>query len=253
MILPNLIGRLGNQMFQCATAIAYALDNEQEWHIPTRSVDPRIWPSYFAHHANKKFNHALPVVTIKEPGHNFHKLPEFSTDWKDKNIVIEGYRQSYKYFDHRRDEILKIFNIPWQQLPDYISIHVRRGDYLQESDKHPPITLDYIRNAVLYFVTRGFKNFIVCSDDIPWCHANIQPLRVSGAEFSYSQNRREIEDIALLSCAAHQIISNSSFSWWGHYLNQNPGKICLAPNIWYGAGNSHLSVVDIYPENAIKL
>lgn len=254
MIIPKLVGRLGNQLFQAATAIAYAIDNNQPYHIPPVTVNPMLWKSYLVKHQNKHFNVKLPRITIQESAHSYTPLPKFHKDWEGKNVILEGFFQTSKYFDHHRERILTLFNIPYKPIEDFVSIHVRRGDYVDLADKHPPVTYEYIKEAVMYFCKIGFNSFVVCSDDIKWCKETFAPLKIiTTAEFTYSEKQREIEDLALLSCCSHQIISNSSFSWWGHYLNRNPGKICIAPKIWFGPGNSHLSTTDVYPENAIKL
>jgi len=253
MIIPVLVGRLGNQAFSIANSIAYALDNNQPYHIPPLSQNPQLWKTQWLRLQNKHYNKRADVVNIYEGGHNYKPLPTFHKDWADKNVLLHGYYQSFKYFDHRRSEVLAALNIPWEPLKEFVSIHVRRGDYLKFPDKHPPVTIEYLREAIMYFVERKYKSFIVCSDDMTWCRTNLDPLRVSGAEFSYSQNRREVEDLALLSCTEHQIISNSTFSLFAHWLNRNPEKFCIAPSVWFGPGNSHLSTISMYPENCLKL
>lgn len=254
MITTLLVGRAGNQLFQSSAAIAYALDNDQEFHIPTITQNMQYWPPFLTTKKNKNFNSSLPSITIYEKGHEYNPLPSFDPEWKNMNVFLSGYFQSSKYFDHHRTEIIKLFNIPYEPLLDFVSIHVRRGDYLRFPDKHPTVTYEYLKAAVLHFVGIGYKSFIVCSDDIPWCKTALSPLRViSGAEFSYSENAKEVQDLALMSCCAHNIISNSSFSWWSHWLNRNPDKICIAPEAWFGPGNAHLKSFDIYPQNCIKL
>lgn len=247
MVTTKLYGRTGNQMFQIAAAIGYAKKYGHSWHIPRFTVNERVWPKAMRHLNNP------PISTRgfhiwKEKSHGYEEIPEFN------RVILDGYFQSEKYFNHARKEVLDAFNIPWQPLKEFVSIHVRRGDYLQYSDKHPSVGYDYIRDAVLMMVEKGYKSFVVCSDDLRWCRDNLKGLRIYGCEFTYSENTDPIQDMALMSCCAHQIISNSTFSWWSHWLNDNPEKICIAPKQWFGPGNAHLETKDIYFEkNCIVL
>jgi hypothetical protein len=236
----KLIGRMGNQMFQVSAALAYAMRNELEFFMPASTVAPRVFPHYLAK-LRVAQREKVPTFykVYHEPSHRYHEIPYMP------NVVLDGFFQSQKYFDDYRPQILDLFNelFPYRPLVGFVGLHVRRGDYLNFADKHPPVTYDYLRAAVLHFNGLGFKSFVVCSDDIPWCKENLRGLEVYTAH----------EDLALLACCEHQIISNSTFSWWAHYLNRNPDKICIAPELWFGAGNSNLDPQDIYFPNTIKL
>lgn len=239
----KLWAQLGNQMFMCSAVLGYAKKHRLDYFLPPKTIAPAVWKTYFPQFPTQ----ICPphYFTYKEPEHSYNEIPYH------KFIQLEGFFQSEKYFAHCREDILKAFQIPWKPLEGFVSIHVRRGDYLNYPDKHPVITIEYLRDSILYMAERGYRNFVVCSDDIPWCRKTF--AGVEGASFSYSNNRDPIQDLALLSCAEHQICSNSSFSWWGQYLNQNPNKIVVMPEKWFGPGNSHLSTKDLYPEYAIKL
>lgn len=254
MITVKLQGRLGNQMFQIAAAISYAIKHNQPFHIPQVSLNEQLWPATFKRLNHKAFNPRLEKVTLKEQGHNYHELP-WDASYQHMNVVLDGYFQSEKYFKDYRTEIIKAFDIPYKKLEGFTAIHVRRGDYLQFPDKHPAVNYDYIRQAVFAMVETGNKSFVVCSDDIKWCKDKFNPLKVSGAEFTYSENLKPIQDLAMMQCCEHNIISNSSFSWWAAWLNPNPKKIVISPSAgnWYGSGNKHLDTSDMIPEEWIQI
>lgn len=246
MVTTKLIGRLGNQIFQIATVIGYAKKHSMPYCIPQRSINENIWPAFFKHFPTEP-NRFIPYNDYKEPSHSYNEIPKF------QNIRLEGFFQSEKYFSDYRQDIINAFQIPYKKLDGFVSIHVRRGDYLDMQDKHPVITYEYISEAVKHFIGLGYKSFVVCSDDIKWCKIQLKPLELYGAVFSYSAGHGPIEDLAMMACCEHNICSNSSFSWWAYWLNRNPDKIGIMPKVWFGPGNSHLSDVDIYPEGVIKL
>jgi Glycosyl transferase family 11 len=247
MVTTRLIGRMGNQMFQIASAIGYATKHKMPYWIPKQSINERIWPAFFKHFPGEPEEYHKYFM-YKEPEHSYTEIP-FHQD-----IMLEGYFQSEKYFDHCRPYIINAFQIPYKKLEGFVSIHVRRGDYVtQFPDKHPAVTFEYIKEAVLLMIEKGYKDFVVCSDDLKWCRTMFKALELYGAVFSYSAGHEPIEDLAMMSCCEHNIISNSSFSWWSAWLNQNPDKIVIAPKIWFGKGNDNLSTKDICPESWIKL
>lgn len=236
---------MGNQMFMLACVLGYAKKHNQPYFIPRQTIAAHIWPTYFP-----QFPKGEPkshFFRYKEPEHSYNEIPHHA------NIIIEGYFQSEKYFNHCRQDILDAFQVPYKRLDGFVSIHVRRGDYLKYPDKHPVITYDYIAQAVKYFIDKGYNSFLVCSDDIKWCRLNLKPLEVYGAVFTFSTETEPINDLAMMSCCENNIISNSSFSWWAAWLNQNEKKEVIAPERWFGIGNSHLSTKDLIPEGWIKL
>lgn len=243
MVTTNLFAGMGNQMFMLAAMLGYAKKHNMPYFAPRQTIAPHIWPTYFP-----QFPTGVPkshFFRYKEPEHSYTEIP-----FKE-NIEIEGYFQSEKYFNHCRQDIIDAFQIPYKRLDGFVSLHVRRGDYLKCPDKHPVITYEYIAEAVKYFIGKGYSSFLVCSDDIKWCRLNLKPLEVYGAVFTFSTETNPINDLALMSCCEHNIIANSSFSWWANYLNQNPDAICIAPKNWFGPGNSHLSTKDLYREGTI--
>lgn len=228
-------GRLGNQLFQKAAAIGYAMKHGLVYDI--ESYRPRFG-NYLIHH-------------IRESAHNFMPLPAPAP--AAKHVILEGYFQSEKYFDHCREEVLKAFGFNWELRQGWCSIHVRRGDYLLYPDKHPVVPYDYLKLAVvLIYQKTGCENFHVFSDDIPWCKSVFEQCKHN---IVYSEGHTPEEDLILGSCCEHNIISNSTFSWWQAWLGQNPNKVVISPSKdnWFGPGNAHLDTSDLIPESWIQI
>lgn len=222
--------------FQVATCIATALRNKTDYHIPRKSVNPRVWKTYFNNFPQRIH---MGGRVWNEKGHGYTPIPN------EKNLILDGYFQSEKYFKDYRDEVINLLGFQWTPI-EAVSIHVRRGDYLTLQDKHPVITKEYIDYAIGYFWNLGYRNFTFFSDDITWCKNNFP-------HYSYSEGLSELKDMELMSCHTHHIIANSSFSWWGAWLNRNPNKIVIAPEKWFGEANAHLDTKDIYCEGWLKI
>lgn len=251
MVTYGHTGRLGNVLFAAATAYAYSLEHGLGFHPLSETHDQFWFPVYLEWLRNKSFNPNLPKVNIFEKRHCFDELP-FEESWRDKNIVLNGYFQTEKYFAKYRDEIIHAFNFNrYFRKEGYTSIFVRRGDYLKHSAAHPPVGLDYLKSAMDYITDKaGKQKFIVASDGMDWCKEFIPKL---GYDVEYSGGLPFDLELRLLASTDHQIGSNSTFSWWAAWMNQNPHKICIAPKVWFGHKNRHLDTSDICPESWIRL
>jgi hypothetical protein len=251
MVTVKLFGRAGNQMFQIATAIGYAVKHDMAFHIPKRSMDTEKWPCYFPHLTSEVPQHG-GIFPYKETAHNYQEIPKFP------HIELDGYFQTEKYFLHCRKRIIDGFTaafIKEVKLSDYISIHVRRGDYLLHPGKHPVITREYLIQAIIYFIHRGYNKFMFFSDDMPWCREFVHNTTeiFKDIHFGFSEGQNELGDLNRMMYCQHHIISNSSFSWWGAWLNQQPGKIVVAPEVWFGEELKGLNVDDICPKDWIRM
>ncbi|HIP25044.1 MAG TPA: alpha-1,2-fucosyltransferase, partial [Archaeoglobus profundus] len=152
-----------------------------------------------------------------------------------------GYWQTEKYFSDIRTDILKDFTVKEKNteiVDNYlkqinnsnsVSIHVRRGDYLN----HPDIgvlDISYYKNAIEYIYNKVENpTFYIFSNDISWCEKNLDFI---DDKIIINNTKSEIEDISLMKNCKYNIIANSSFSWWSAWLNINPSKIIIAPKIW---------------------
>lgn len=253
MVTFNPAGRYGNWFFEFATALAYALKNDLKFTVPKQENRDRFWNPTYAHHLyNENWNQNLEEIRLWENGHQYQELP-FEEDWRNKNIIIEGYRQSEKYFIEYRDEILSLLGYRWAMNPGIVSIHIRRGDYLHLREKHILYSIEYMRNATSYFYNNGYDHFKVYSDDIAWCREEFSKEDFSAFIIDFSHFTNEEDDIKDMSCCEHHINSSSTFSWAGSWLNRNPDKIVLTPVDWFQPGWMNMDTSNIIPETWIKI
>ena len=242
MISVNLVGRGGNQMFQAAACIAHANRMNVEYGIPVNTTNNQIWPNFLKNFQGLNFiAHGGHIPVFQEPRHGYTPLPVM------KEGRLHGYFQSYKYFEDYEDEIKQLFGFKFTAGLDCVSIHIRRGDYLLYHDKHPAVNMEYLQPAMEMF---PHDTFMVFSDDLPWCHKHLK-----GDRFHFSEGKSALIDMHTMACCKHNIISNSTFSWWSAYGNNNPDKIVVTPDEsnWFGPGNKHLDVSTLIPESWTRI
>lgn len=253
MIVPKLYGRLGNQCFQIAAAIAHSRKMKTTWAIPRVTNDMRYWPNYFARvvpFAN------LTMSTTRRYLHNEKENQEYGPLPDHDDLTLNGYFQCEKYFDQYDDKyaIGDALGFHHKGNDGYVAIHVRRGDYVSHfSDKWPPLTADYYTEAIKHFHEKlCFDNFRVYSDDIEWCKKYF--TMYCGLNFSYSNIKDPLTDMRDMYNASGFIIANSTFSLFPALLRlDNPIVISPAESRWYGPGNAHITTKDLMPERFIKM
>lgn len=183
---------------------------------------------------------------------NFYHEKDFSYDSDLLNqsppVIIEGYWQSYKYFSDIREQLLEDFRLLESPTglneeltkkiseSNSVSIHIRRGDYVSNSNAnsyHGICGLDYYQDAVnkIESVTLDPAYFIF-SDDIDWCRQNLK-LSKEPIFIDHNRGSKSHFDMHLMSLCKHNVIANSSFSWWGAWLNTNHNKCVIAPKQWF--------------------
>lgn len=238
-------GRCGNALFQASAAMSYAWDHGMEFSMPTTSRSAKWAPVYCQHLARPDFDPSLPTITIEEKGYPFQNLA-WEESWRDGNIVLNGFWQSEKYWSHHREEVLKAFGFPWELRPGFVAVHVRRGDYLVHTDKHPPVTKEWYDAQMAKF--KGYK-FCFLSDDLPYCKeqwghrkdcGGFDGFNIDGSHDYFSFNppekRPEVHDLVLGSQCEHVIGSASTFAAWIYFLNRNPRKRAIFPKLWMVPG-----------------
>lgn len=237
----ELTGRLGNQMFEIATTIALALDNNADYLIPNVAGGSICYFDHFP-----LFNPEVHKVENiwREKGHQYQIIPF------KPNLQLHGYLQSEMYFKHRRKEIIEAFGFPWEPMEGIVALHIRRGDLVEHQKVTPLVKMNFYDRAIKHFTDKGYNDFMVFSDDIPWCKENLKQK----VNFSFSGIADAKDDLALQNCCSHQIISNSTFSWWSAWLNQNPNKIVIAPHHtqWFGAF-CRLNFTTVIPNEWIQI
>jgi len=222
----NEWGGLGNQMWAIASTIGLARSNGTPFSLPHWNYDNYFQQRYTYFNGN--------IVPVK-----FTYLGAEYRDFKfeaGEIYDLEGYFQSWKYFENCKGEIYNFFMpLTYKATSKRVAIHVRRGDYLNLQHIHPVLPLSYYETAMDYF---SGEKFTVYSDDIKWCIANFDLLNLDIEFIKPSQN----PVVDLIRMAGHDkfIIANSSFSWWAAYLSRS--EWVVAPDIW--ALNEDPAVID---------
>lgn len=255
-VFPTLAGGLGNMMFQLAAAKGIIKITNHKLvcdfnHVGTLHTHPSLYRNNIFKNietSNDQLLNNYTNISIDDFRYNNISLP-------NTNTKLEGYFQSYKYFDHIQEEIIKMFSpdikdIKYVQTKynvgkGIVSLHVRRGNYTNLSDYHHNLNLNYYLNAIDYFEN---KSFLVCSDDIEWCREHFK-----GDRFQFIEEEQDYIDLYAMSLCEHHIIANSTFSWWAAYLNPNPNKIVIYPDKWFGIKNSHFKTIDLFPDEWVCL
>jgi hypothetical protein len=244
MISSYLQGGLGNQLFQIAAALAVGIDNNtpsvfdvENHHLPNQG---RKCQNYLETiFRNLQFTSSLPIKHLYQEPH-FHYIPiEYVPD-----MCLVGYFQSEKYFEKNGDIIRELFAIDEKTKAsidekygvllknETVAVHVRRGDYLKYNHMHPPCTLDYYKQAMDNFSKD--TTYLFFSDDIDWCKENF-----IHENYIFIEGNEDILDFYLISECKNAILSNSSFSWWGVWLNERGKNLIIAPKKWFGPESTH--------------
>lgn len=239
-IIGDIMGQFGNQLFQIAATTSLALDNDAVAIFPSLKTETNF---------NVPINYKMVFyhLNVDEPQKDtscYYLEPKFtySPISYRPNMLIRGWFQSDKYFRHHAKEISELFAPPAEILdylnnkyahiiqdPDTVAIHYRSYD--KEDPEHKVYiknSLDYYQRAMAQFSKDS--HFIVFSNDIEWCKANFPNLP---GNFLFIEGEQHYHDFYLMSLCKHNIICNSSFSWWAAYLNPNPQKRVIAPAEWF--------------------
>lgn len=244
MIQPKLWAQLGNQCFMISAAIAHALKMGTTYSIPKKTINPRIWRTYFNHLPETR---SATKHYYKEKRHCYDPLPEVD------DLTIEGYFQSEAYWHGYKEQIGRALGFIFTPR-EYVALHIRRGDYLLYPDQFPVLPMEYYYQAIEYFRSKGFIKFRVYSDDIPFSKTQINDVYINGIEVEYSNIRDPLTDMKDMYNAAGFIIANSSFSLFPALLRpDNPMVIAPADDRWYGPAAKHLETCDLMPERFIKM
>lgn len=256
MIIPELKGRLGNQIFQICNAISFAKRNNEPYHIPATSENNEIWPAFFTHLQNPHYDASKPQSVIREIGHeyNIYNLPD---ELRGHNVRLSGYFQSEKYFAEDKAmlaELLGFATEPHESHKNIATVHVRRGDYLQLKDHHPTVTEEYLDQAITIARGMGAERFFAFSDDIDYMKDYFKRKRPNTI-VAFISSTIPFEEMKLMQVCRYNIISNSTFSLIPAIFNVWPDKVCISPqrDKWFGFKNAHLSTKDIIPDGFIQI
>ena len=270
MLSIVVMGGLGNQLFQIFTAIAYSLRHQIQVVLPTSKADI----NKRSHYWNTLLKDIRPLLT-NNPLRSFVRLSEKTHEHVEIPLITEdfilfGYFQSYKYFEEEFDAICKIIHLEEQknlvrEKVDYdtsecISLHFRIGDYKNLQHAHPLMPIEYYDHAISTIVEKTGRDewkvlYFYEENDVNDVEPAIQSLKnkYPKMEFvSVDHGLVDYEQMLLMSMCSHNIIANSSFSWWGAYFNTNKEKTVCYPSLWFGPALEN-SVKDMFPPDWDKI
>lgn len=249
----KIYGGLGNQLFQIFTTLAYALETNKEYMFENNvlygSRTTTYWDTILksiSHNVSNEesFLKSFPIVGEKE--YNFNEIPNINS-----NIMLNGYFQSYKYFIKHMDAIFNLIQLEnmknqihskygsryFNQQENNVSMHFRFGDYLTLSEYHKPLCYSYYENElncinknsnVLYFYERGNEDLV---------NQFIKRLKFVYPDMNFMPVDSELQDwehMLLMSLCNHNIIANSTFSYFGAIFNTNENRSVYYPSKWFG-------------------
>ncbi len=288
MIVVQLLGGMGNQMFQYALGRNLSIKHNTELLLDNSYLGDNNFNHTSRPFALDKFHLKASITTkkfkflkkrsllnrlgsifegqdrlklVKEPFFYFDEKIEGAPD----NSYLEGYWQSFKYFQGVEDQIRNDFRFTNLQTEkneivkkinssDSVAVHIRRGDYISNpvtSAYHGVCSMDYYNKAI-GMIKKKFPNavFFIFSDEPSWVKENFQ----LDSEFYIVNNVSDSSsyfDLFLMSSCNHAIIANSSFSWWGAWLNPYPEKMVIAPAKWFN--DNSINASDLIPSKWLRV
>ena len=290
MISCKIVGGLGNQLFQIFTTIAYALKyskpffflNNHQLGDGSNGVIIRYtyWETCLSN--LKPFLRGIDsipqLMLIKEKEFNYGELPENLE--KNYGTLLVGYFQSPIYFDKYKEIICKLIKFDLKKIivkqrsninfenSYLISLHFRFGDYKKYSNIYPILKEQYYSNSITHILsklnyetdvktktkTKTKTILYFCeNEDVKEAEDIIQKLQLKFPIINFERANPLLEDweqMLLMSLCNHNIIANSTFSWWGAYLNDNPGKIVCYPEHWF-MPEAKKNISDLFPQDWI--
>ena len=281
MITCNLMGGLGNQIFQIFATIAFAIKSNNKFRFilvdklgggSGTTLRYTYWNTFFSSLKHVLTNIFPQMETIKENGFKYNDIT--TVNLFNKNVMLYGYFQSYKYFqnyyepicrmiklDDMKENIIKKYNINPNYLNNSISMHFRLGDYKIVSDFHPIMPYEYYKKSLSHFknitdINHDLNILFFCEDeDIDIVTNTINKLQNDFPNYTFERKYSHLEDweqMLLMSLCAHNIIANSSFSWWAAYFNSNVDKIVCYPSVWFGE-KANIDTSDLCPTKWKKI
>lgn len=292
IITCNIMGGLGNQLFQIATTIAYAIrmkcvfvfpysievfkNRFSYWHSFLSSLRSFTTDNPKGKRTNTDLNY-LPKYP--ERAHHFTPIPAF-----DRSVFLQGYFQSYLYFEKEKDAFFQYIRLREQQekirafYSDYfpenvvtVSMHFRIGDYQFLPDYHPILPFAYYQRALDLLLRKISDSSSETPIHVLYFCEKEDHVKVQNVLESLEYDREKVslvhvedamedwQQMLMMSLCDHHIIANSTFSWWGAYFHSYFSRkdtiepMILYPSIWFGPALREKVVSDLFPKDWIKI
>ena len=267
MITCNLMGGLGNQLFQIFTTISHAINIKTQFAFidveklgtGQTIVRPTYWDNFLINLKPFTSKSFPQMMLVKEAGFRYNDMNLYKYKSQGQNICLFGYFQSHKYFSENFYKICKMIDLEQIKktvisksgftqdvLNDTISLHFRLGDYKKIQHYHPIMTYEYYKKSLTFFKIREkLKNNVLyfCEEeDLEDVNETIAKLKSDFPTLNFIRASNDLSDweqMILMSCCRDNIIANSSFSWWGAHFNTNPYKTVYYPSVWFGEAAGH--------------
>lgn len=273
-ITAYLMGGLGNQLFQIFATIAIALRNNRPFKFEYSDVlntgiqRPTYWNSFLIRlKPYTTINRLNDFHLFRENGFEYNDILHIEVAQLNAPACLYGYFQTDKYFWDCYTQITTMIGLEAQQqrirvktavlspMRVNVSLHFRLGDYLQKQGHHPVLPVSYYIKA-LRNVPEKSRVIYFCEDtDIARVNISVQVLSKTfpSMEFIRADVKEDWEQLLLMSVCDHNIIANSSFSWWGAYFNANPIKQVYYPSVWFGPLLANNNIKDLCPASWTKI
>jgi hypothetical protein len=279
MITVRIKGGLGNQLFQYASAYSLSRRLNQPLQLDTSFFPEQTLRGYKLEflnielkdiasklpfpiellknkYINKAFRKLHSTIPLKKPVYLLENKSDIVDEFfaiESKDVYIDGYYQSEKYFKEYRDSIIKQFSINYEESTEYheilneivstnsVAVHVRRGDFLKAqynyNSNHYLLSEQYYFNALEYIDSILVNpTYFWFSDDIEWVKRNFSE-RINFRFVTMRTPNADIDELMLMKNCKNIIAANSTFSWWASWLNDNPEAIHVCPEKRYGNAN----------------
>ena len=286
MIIVKLTGGLGNQLFQYSLGRYLAIKNNCGLKLDITGFETYKLHNYTLGNFKiiEKFANSAEILLLNNPisrslssyfpSQRKMHIKEQSSHFDPnilnagRNVYLEGYWQSENYFKGIGDTIRKDLTLRdplgeeakkiAEQISSHesVSLHIRRGDYAKNErtrEVHGLCSPEYYERSISYISRRSVApRLFIFSDDIEWAKAN---LNLSGLPATFvsdgNDKIKNFEELYLMSLCKHNILANSTFSWWGAWLNVNKDKIVIAPKKWFNSNK--IDAADLIPSSWITI
>ena len=269
-----LMGGLGNQLFQLFALLAYTKTYNKTPIIKyseTLNIGvtrPTYWNTFLSNLKKYTTSNTITLPMLKESSFTYSVIPNVQQPFQ-----LYGYFQSYKYFqdyykyindeigiDNLRTDILNEYIHYFNTNTTNVSMHFRLGDYKHKQHQYPVMPVTYYIKSIEHIIKQlNIDNFNVLyfcqEEDNKTVDISIKVLKMKFPKLSFTKADDKVDDwkqMLLMSNCQHNIIANSTFSWWGAYFNSNKDKVVCYPSKWFGPAIKH-NVSDLFPETWNKI